>query len=230
MYKPLGGGTVEVPNWRKPSYPPVATISGLMSPSGDGPKEEKLASWLKMLSACSCPAVSMVTSAVGLAAMNDFSAWPELSEIITTGPYQYEPSCKPVGVARVELSAIYRMTPAAPAAAALMDFKSNEQVPRWIRATLPFSEPAGSPEHKRPLSPRVVTSATWAVNPGDEQQPRVTGSEPKYPSLLLAGMPCRLDGAFDAFTVTLLPNACEFSVAPTAITEGAVAGEMIELK
>src|SRR5271157_1682725 len=122
------------------------------------------------------------------------------------------------------------MTPAAPALAALVVFESNKQVPRWISAILPFSEPFGSAEHNRPSeSPSLVTSATWPVNPGDVQQPPLSGLYPKYPSLRLAGISCRLDGAFDAFTVTTLPSVWEFSVAPTEITEGAVDGEAIEL-
>src|ERR1017187_7492051 len=107
--------------------------------------------------------------------------------------------------------------------------------PRWINANFPFSELAGRAEQAVPGSPSVVTSTSGAVSPGEaltgpKKQSWLTGSHPKQSSLRSAVIVCKLAGALDPITLTRVPSACEFKVAPTPITEGAVAGEAIELK
>src|ERR1039458_6740421 len=51
----------------------------------------------------------------------------------------------------------------APAAWAKLTLSLKKQVPRWISAKAPVSDPAGSAAQACPLSPKVVTSLTCAV-------------------------------------------------------------------
>jgi hypothetical protein len=52
----------------------------------------------------------------------------------------------------------------APAACAKPTLSLKKQVPRWISANAPVSDPAGSAAQANPLSPNVVTSLTGAVS------------------------------------------------------------------
>src|ERR1017187_7811548 len=112
-------------------------------------------------------------------------------------------------------SAMYRITPTAPALVALTLLTSKVQElppPRWINANFPFSELAGRAEQAVPGSPSVVTSTSGAVSPGEaltgpKKQSSLTASQPKQPSLRCAAMVCRPAGALDFSTLTEAPRA-----------------------
>src|SRR6185436_16985976 len=102
----------------------------------------------------------------------------------------------------------------APARCALLTLVSNVQVPREIRAMWPARLLAGSAAHASPPSSSVATSESTAV----------MGVDGLGPSPSVATTEERPG------TSTLAAKVRSLLVAPTAMAEGAVAGEAIVLK
>src|SRR5579871_117738 len=115
------------------------------------------------------------------------------------------------------------MTPTAPANWAFVALLAKEHGleagPRSISAYEPLREPAGSAVQANPSFPLFVmsTSGAWLA-------PSLEGKN--VASLSCAEIFC---GPFAAFVLTLGVSAWELVVAPTPITEGALAGLEIVL-
>src|ERR1700722_8064023 len=113
------------------------------------------------------------------------------------------------------------MMPMAPAVCALIAFWSNEHEPRSTRTVYPIRDPAGKAAHAVPLSPVAVTSIKGAD---------IAANEMAKESPSKAEMFLRLEAALDELTLMLGLKTCEFVLAPTVITEGAMPGLEMELK
>src|SRR6185312_1786307 len=113
------------------------------------------------------------------------------------------------------------IAPMAPAERAASTLIAKLQFPRSTKAILPLSDPAGSPAQPRLLLSSVFTSR-YAAGPSGF----VSAEEAVPPCPTVPPMFVRLAGTVPATLIRAPgPTVCELLVEPTAIAEGATAGD-----
>ena len=214
--------------------PPGAARSGLSRCSnGVSPAEEKLVTTPPRPVCSSCVAwPTRMPVRPPWAARKASSRAPSRSETIPPGTA----SRTGITLASPERLSI-RIRPTAPAAFARAAFDASVQTPRWARATVPVSEPAGSvpaPVSTLALPPQSLRSTGLPSVPTIEPtSTSVWSLEPQAGGAFCVrapekGIPCSEAGAPAVTTSSAVPKTWSFESAATEIASGAVPGEPTE--